>query len=135
MSHHLVKISLRRCQAQMVSNGAPSHKTNYIDIFTEILNLTGHPNRIAGSKVTAILLIGWILLPIGGASLGRVCEQPTKQACFSRICMLVDMNMFYFSFIFKYFYLHNFYKRLLAPRVGIGTEVRKWNFFVFPVFP
>ena len=31
-----------------------------------------HPNRITGSKVTAILLNGWIL-PTGGASLGRVC--------------------------------------------------------------
>ena len=31
-----------------------------------ILNLEGHPNCIAGSRVTAILLKGWIL-PIGGA--------------------------------------------------------------------
>ena len=32
-----------------------------------MLNLEGHPNRITGSKVTAIFLNGWIL-PIGGAS-------------------------------------------------------------------
>ena len=31
------------------------------------LNPEGHPNRISGSKVTAILLKGWIL-PIGEAS-------------------------------------------------------------------
>ena len=31
------------------------------------LNPEGHQNRITGSKVTAILLKGWIL-PIGGAS-------------------------------------------------------------------
>ena len=31
------------------------------------INLEGHPNRITGSRVTAIFLNGWIL-PIGGAS-------------------------------------------------------------------
>ena len=36
------------------------------------LNPKGHHNPIIGSKVTAILLKGWIL-PIGGASSGRVC--------------------------------------------------------------
>ena len=36
------------------------------------LNPKGHQNPISGSKVTAILLKGWIL-PIGGASAGRVC--------------------------------------------------------------
>ena len=33
----------------------------------EILNLEGHPTRITGSRVTAILVNVWIL-PIGGAS-------------------------------------------------------------------
>ena len=56
----------------MVENGASSHKTNYIDICPEILNLEGHQNRCIGSKVTAILLNGWIL-PTGGVALGRVC--------------------------------------------------------------
>ena len=37
-----------------------------------LLNPKGHQNRISGSKVTAILLKGWIL-PIGGVALGRVC--------------------------------------------------------------
>ena len=36
------------------------------------LNPKGHQNPISGSKVTAILLTGWIL-PVGGASAGRVC--------------------------------------------------------------
>ena len=35
--------------------------------FLEIPNLEGHPNRITGSRETAILLNGWIL-PIVGAS-------------------------------------------------------------------
>ena len=34
---------------------------------TMLVNLEGHQNRITGSRVTAILLNGWIL-PIGGAS-------------------------------------------------------------------
>ena len=51
----------------MVEDGAFSHKIDYVHYFLEIPNLEGHPNRITGSRVTAILLIGWILL-IGGAS-------------------------------------------------------------------
>ena len=49
-----------------------NHKIDYVTVFKEILNPKGHLNRITGSKVTAILLNGWIL-PIGGASSGRVC--------------------------------------------------------------
>ena len=72
LSHHFVKISLRRRHAQTVKNDASSHKTNYIDILSKILNLEGHQNCCIGPKVTAILLNGWIL-PNGGASSGRVC--------------------------------------------------------------
>ena len=46
--------------------GTLSHKIDYVTIFWEILNLEGHLNRITGSRVTAILMNGWIL-PIGGA--------------------------------------------------------------------
>jgi hypothetical protein len=56
----------------MVKNDASSHKTNYIEIFSDILNPEGHQNRCISSKVTEILLNGWIL-PTGGASSGRVC--------------------------------------------------------------
>ena len=48
----------------------------------EILNLEGHLNRIAGSKVTAILLNEWFL-PIGEASAVKGLRlQPAQQACF-----------------------------------------------------
>ena len=50
----------------MVEYGAFSHKINYDTMFLKIQNLEGHPNLITGSRVTAILLNGWIL-PIGGA--------------------------------------------------------------------
>ena len=68
-----MKKSLRRRHAIMVADGAFRHKTDYVTICKEILNPKGHPNRINGSKVTAILLNGQIL-PIGGASSGRVCS-------------------------------------------------------------
>ena len=51
----------------MIEDGAFSHKVDYVTIYYEIINLKGHPNRITGSRVTAIFLNGWIL-PIGGAS-------------------------------------------------------------------
>ena len=52
----------------MVRNGASSHKTNYTDILSEILNPEGHCNRYICSKVTAILLNG-LILPTGGVAL------------------------------------------------------------------
>ena len=69
----------------MVWDRTFSHILDYVTIFKEIQNPEGHPNRIAGSKVTAILLNG-LVLPIGGASLGRVFAQPAKQACLERRC-------------------------------------------------
>ena len=66
-----MKISLRRRHALTVADGAFSHKIDYVTIFMEILNLEGHPNCITSSKITAILLNG-LILPIGGASSGRV---------------------------------------------------------------
>ena len=53
------------------SNGASSKKTNYIDIFSEILNLEGHLNCCISSKVRTILLNGWPL-PTGRVASGRV---------------------------------------------------------------
>ena len=55
----------------MVNNGASSHKTNYVDILSEILNPEGHQNCYIGSKVTANLLNGYVsILPTG------VCVYP-----------------------------------------------------------
>ena len=71
LSEPLVKISLRRRHARTVKNGDSSHKTNYIEVFSEILNPEGHKNCYIGSKVTAILLNG-LILPTGWVSSGRV---------------------------------------------------------------
>ena len=68
-----MKISQWCRNALSIWDGALSHKIDYVTIFKEILNCAGHPNHITGSKVMAILLNGWIL-PIGWASLGRVCS-------------------------------------------------------------
>ena len=65
----------------MTEDGAFSHKIDNDTIFLEIQNLEGHLNRITGSRVTAILLNGWIL-PIGGASAveGLLSTGPTPSS-------------------------------------------------------
>ena len=76
-----VKISLRRRHVLIVKDGAYSHETDYVT-FLAVSKSQRHPNRIIGSKFTAILLNGWIL-PIGGVALGRgLCLQPVQQAYF-----------------------------------------------------
>ena len=71
-----MKISLRRRLAQMIVDGAFNHKMDWLMKSLEILNLKGHQNRIIGSKVTAILLNGWVM-PIGGV----VSEESAPAAC------------------------------------------------------
>ena len=71
MSHPWVKISLWRPHAQTVKDGAFSHKTNFIDILSEILNLEEHLNLCISSEVTSIFLNGCILIT-GGVASGRV---------------------------------------------------------------
>ena len=44
----------------MVEDGAFSHKIDYV--FQENLNLKGHPNRVTGSKVREIFLMGGFCL-------------------------------------------------------------------------
>ena len=57
---------------QTVRDSTSSYKIDYVIVIKNSRNPKGHQNPISGSKVTAILLKQWIL-PIGGASLGRVC--------------------------------------------------------------
>ena len=58
--------ALRRRHAQAVRDSSSSHKIDYVIVIKKFLNPEGHHNPINGSKVTAILLKGWIL-PIDGA--------------------------------------------------------------------
>ena len=51
----------------MVRDSSSSYKIDYFIVINNFLNLKGHQNPIIGSKVTAVLLKGWVL-PIGGAS-------------------------------------------------------------------
>ena len=51
-----VKIPFWCRQATMVGDGAYSHNIDYTTILKEILNLKGHQNHIAGSKIMLILL-------------------------------------------------------------------------------
>ena len=64
-----MKISLQGLHAQMVEDGDFSHNWDYIIILLDIWNHEGHQNHITGSRVTAVLLNGWIL-PIGIAFSG-----------------------------------------------------------------
>ena len=54
---------------------------------TFLLYSEGHQNHITGSKVTAILLKGWIL-PIGGVASGRVCACSLRSRLVSTNCEL-----------------------------------------------
>ena len=53
--------------AQTVRDSSSSYKIDYVIVIKSFLNPEGHQHPINGSKVTAILLKGWIL-PVGGAS-------------------------------------------------------------------
>ena len=62
-----MKKSIQHRHFLTVVDGAFIHKIDYVTIFMEILNPKGHPSRITGSRVTAILLNAWIL-PVHGVS-------------------------------------------------------------------
>ena len=67
----------------MGKNGAFTHKTTYIDIFSEILNLEGHLNCCIGSKVKALLLNG-LIFPTGGVASGMVCPAAGAAGLFKK---------------------------------------------------
>ena len=70
VSQHFSPTASRRCHAQTVRDSSSSYKIDYVRGIKIFLNPKRHQNPISGSKVTAILLKGWIL-PIGGASAGE----------------------------------------------------------------
>ena len=59
--------ALRCRHDQTVRDSSSSYKIDYVIVIKTFLNPEGHPNRISGSKVTAISLKG-LILSIGGAS-------------------------------------------------------------------
>ena len=70
MSQPFPPTALRRRHDQTVRDRASSYKIDYVIVIKNFLNPEGHQNRISGSKVTVILLKGWIW-PIAGASAGE----------------------------------------------------------------
>ena len=62
--------ALRRRHAQTVRVSTSSFKIDYVIMIMNFLNPEEHQNPFSGSKVTAILLRGWIW-PIGGVSAGE----------------------------------------------------------------
>ena len=69
MSQPFPPTVLRRRHAQRVRDSPSSYKIDYAIVIKNFLNSEEHPNPISGSKVTAILLKGWIL-PIDGVASG-----------------------------------------------------------------
>ena len=67
MSHPFPPTALQHRHAQTVRDSSSSYKIDYVIVIRSFLNPEGHQNPRNGSKVTAILLKGWIL-PVGGAS-------------------------------------------------------------------
>ena len=59
--------ALRHHYPQLVRDCSSSYEIDLVIVIWNFVNSKGHQNRIRSSKVTAILLKGWIL-PIGGAS-------------------------------------------------------------------
>ena len=75
----------------MVEDEAFSHKNRLCYYFQGILNPEGNQNCNTGSKVTAILLNGWIF-PIGGASAmkGMGLRLVFYSETISGFCLLVE---------------------------------------------
>ena len=67
LSDPLVPRALWHRHAQTFRDTPSSYQIDYVIVLKNFLNPKGHQNQINGSKVTAILLKGWIL-PLGGAS-------------------------------------------------------------------
>ena len=67
MSEPFPPTALRRRHGQTVRDRTSSYKIDDVIMIKSFLNPEGYQNPFSGSKVTAILLKGWIL-PIGGAS-------------------------------------------------------------------
>ena len=87
--------SALRCRhAQTVRDSTSSYKVDYVIVIKNFLNPEGHQNPISGSKITAMLLKGWIL-PIGGVSSGEGLRlQPAQQACFfSAACVPLNPTL------------------------------------------
>ena len=79
--HPLVPTALHCRHAQTVRYSSSNYKIDYVIVNKSSLNPKGHFNPMSGSKVTAIVLKGWIL-PIGEASSGEGVQlQPAQQAC------------------------------------------------------
>ena len=93
LSDPLVKIFLRCRHAQIVKNGASSHKTIYIDIFPEILNLEGHQNRCTqfdNNPINVIAIVGYLSNP---AITTFFTKNNFKDGCdYTLVCVVENFN-------------------------------------------
>ena len=94
MSEPFPPTASRRRHAQTVRDSTSKYKIDYVIVIQNSVNPEGHQNPISGSKVTTILLKQWIL-PIGGASSGRVC------ACSLRSRLVLKQDTYAKQLIFE----------------------------------
>ena len=64
--------ALRRRHAKTIRNSTSSYKIDFVIMIKKFLDPKGYQNLFSGSKLTAILLKGWIR-HIGGVASERVC--------------------------------------------------------------
>ena len=85
--------ALRRRNAKTVRVSTSSYKIDYVTMTKNFLNPEGHQNPFSSSKVTAILLKGWIW-PIGWASAGEClpCSLRSRLVSFKK-CKSVGLRL------------------------------------------
>ena len=72
VNHSFPPTALCCRNAQTVRDSSSTYKIDYVIVMKKFLNLKRHQNCISGSKVTVILLKGFIW-PIAGVETGRAC--------------------------------------------------------------
>ena len=78
-------------------DNSSSYNIDYVIVIKNFQNSKGHQNPISGSKVTGILLKGWIL-PIGEASVGEGLRlQPVQQAYFLSTRLFIKCSRIFLS--------------------------------------
>ena len=110
MSELFPLTALGRWHAQTVRYNSSSYEIDYFIVIKNFQNPKRHQNPISGSKVTDILLKGWIW-PIDGVVSGRVC------ACSQR-GRLVNIQL-------EFFFRNNTFRSLvsLSPLLCFGFEL------------
>ena len=92
LSHIFPPTALRGRHAKTVGDSSSSYKIDYGIGIKNFLNPEGHQNCISGSKITAILLKGWILPICGKILIGQWVQNKRNKSpcvCLSELCTCI----------------------------------------------